>query len=196
LYDVAARSCLAAERASSAVGCSRNSRKRSVARDSRLEQRDPRSRPEHEEDEPDVEPETAERDDGEEQHRGHDQRKQLDGLGVDHRDHDERDDVVDDEGGEHERAQAIREARPDDSEHAEHERGVRRHRRPPAVRGRVARVQREVDRNGRRSSSEPGEERQCEPPALANLAQVELPSRLEPDDEEEERHQPAVHPVA
>ena len=30
----------------------------------------------------------------------------------------------------------------------------------------------------------------------AELSQIELSSRLEPDDEEEERHQPAVHPIA
>src|ERR687884_120862 len=34
------------------------------------------------------------------------------------------------------------------------------------------------------------------PPSLAQLAEVELAPRLEPDDEEEERHQAAVHPVA
>ena len=39
------------------------------------------------------------------------------------------------------------------------------------------------------------EQRQDEPPALAQLPEVELAARLEPDDEEEERHQAAVDPV-
>ncbi len=33
-------------------------------------------------------------------------------------------------------------------------------------------------------------------PALAQLAEVELALGLQPDDEEEERHQPLVDPVA
>src|SRR5918996_627147 len=40
------------------------------------------------------------------------------------------------------------------------------------------------------------EKRQHEAPSLPKLAEVELAPRLEPDDEEEERHQPAVHPLA
>ena len=42
----------------------------------------------------------------------------------------------------------------------------------------------------------PASKRQSEPPSLPQLAEVELAPRLEPDDEEEERHQPAVHPLA
>ena len=42
----------------------------------------------------------------------------------------------------------------------------------------------------------PASERQRHPAPLAQLADVELAPRLEADDEEEERHQPAVHPVA
>ena len=41
-----------------------------------------------------------------------------------------------------------------------------------------------------------GQQRQREPPPLAQLAEVELAPRLEPDDEEEERHQAAVDPLA
>ena len=43
--------------------------------------------------------------------------------------------------------------------------------------------------------AERGEQRQDEPAPLAQLAEVELAARLEPDDEEEERHQAAVHPL-
>ena len=42
----------------------------------------------------------------------------------------------------------------------------------------------------------PGQQRQRQPAALPQLAEVELAPRLEPDDEEEERHQAAVDPVA
>ena len=43
--------------------------------------------------------------------------------------------------------------------------------------------------------AEAGEERQREPSPLAQLAEVELPPRLEPDDEEEERHQARCSPT-
>ena len=66
----------------------------------------------------------------------------------------------------------------------------------PAVRRGAAGVEGEVDRDRHGHAAEPGEQRQGEPPPLAQLAEVELPARLEADDEEEERHQPAVHPVA
>ena len=58
-------------------------------------------------------------------------------------------------------------------------------------------VEGQVDRDRAPPSRRaPASERQREPPPLAQLAEVELAARLEPDDEEEERHQPAVHPVA
>ena len=57
-------------------------------------------------------------------------------------------------------------------------------------------VEREVDRDRDDHPAEPGEQRQREAAALAQLADVELAPRLEPDDEEEERHQPVVDPVA
>ena len=41
----------------------------------------------------------------------------------------------------------------------------------------------------------PASERQGESPPLAQLADVEFTPRLETDDEEEERHQAAVHPA-
>src|SRR4029453_19659512 len=40
------------------------------------------------------------------------------------------------------------------------------------------------------------EQRQREPPPLTELAQIELSPRFEPDDEEKERHQAAVDPLA
>ena len=64
------------------------------------------------------------------------------------------------------------------------------------MRGRTAGVEGEVDRDGDGHAADPGQERQREPPPLAQLAEVELAPRLQPDDEEEERHQAAVHPLA
>ena len=94
-------------------------------------------------------------------------------------------------------AQPVEVARPDEREHAEREGGVGRHRDAPAVRGRSAGVDGEVDRDRHRPSRRsPASSGSVERPPLAQLAQVELAPRLEPDDEEEERHQAAVHPLA
>ena len=117
-------------------------------------------------------------------------------LRVEERDHDQRDDVVDDGDRQQERAQPVGEARPDEREQAERERGVGRHRHPPPVRRRTAGIEREVDRDRAAMPAERREHRQREPAPLAQLAEVELAPRLEADDEEEERHQAAVHPVA
>jgi len=64
------------------------------------------------------------------------------------------------------------------------------------VRGRLAGVEGEEERDRYDHPAEPRGDRQRQPTALAQLAHVELPPRLEPDDEEEERHQPAVQPAA
>ena len=63
----------------------------------------------------------------------------ADVAAVDDRDDQQRDDVVDDDDRQHEGAQAIGEARPDQREHPERERGVGRHRHAPAVRRAAAR---------------------------------------------------------
>lgn len=62
-----------------------------------------------------------------------------------------------------------------------------RHRDVPAVRGRRAHVEDEVDGDRRQ------QRQQGESSALSQLAEVELAPRLEP--QHEELHQPAVHPV-
>ena len=59
---------------------------------------------------------------------------------------------------------------------------------PPGVHG-------DVDQDRHEHPAEPGRHRQREPPPLAQLAHVELATRLEPHDEEEERHQARVQPV-
>ena len=122
------------------------------------------------------------------------QRRHVDRRRVEHDDHEQRDEVVDDSDREQERTQAIGEARPDEREQAECERGVRRHRDAPAVRGGAAGVDREIDRDRGGCAAEAREHGQREAPAIAQLAEVELATSLEADDEEEERHQAAVDP--
>ncbi len=96
---------------------------------------EPNGEPDHEDD--------ARRD----QQRGHVHAARVRG-----RDHDQRDDVVDDREGQHERPQPHREARADERQQAERERRVGRHRDPPAVSRRPPGVQGEVDqRPGRQS---------------------------------------------
>ena len=116
-------------------------------------------------------------------------------VGVRGRDHHEREQVVDHDDGEDERPQAVGHAAPDEREQAERQRGVGRHRDPPAVRGRAAQVEREVDRDRGGHPADRGEHRQRQTPPLAQLAEVELAPRLEAEHEEEERHQAAVHPL-
>ena len=115
---------------------------------------------------------------------------------VDGGDDEQRDDVVDDDDRQQEAAQPVGEARADQGEHAEREGGVGRHRHAPALGRVVAGVEGEVDRDRDDHPAEGGEHRQGQAAALAQLADVELAPHLEPDDEEEERHQAVVDPVA
>jgi hypothetical protein len=57
-------------------------------------------------------------------------------------------------------------------------------------------VDREVDRHRAGHAAERGQHGDRQPSALAQLAEVELALGLQPDDEEEERHQALVHPAA
>ena len=66
----------------------------------------------------------------------------------------------------------------------------------PAMRGGPTGIDDEIDRDCNRHPADPRQQGQREASPLPQLAQVELPPGLEPNDEEEERHQPAVHPLA
>ena len=164
--------------------------------DSGLEERDPERGPEHRIDEPAMRAQRARDEDRDEAPDRDDEGADDERVRVRRRDHEERDDVVDDDDREHERAESVREARADERQHAERERRVRGHHGPPAVRGATAGVEGEVDQHGRGHPADSGDERQRHAAALAQLAHVELAARFEPDDEEEERHQPVVDPVA
>ena len=122
--------------------------------------------------------------------------RHVERLRVDGRDDDERDDVVDDDDGEHEGTQAVGKVRPDEREQAESEGRVGRHRDSPPACRRAAGVEREVDGDGHGHAADPRQQGQGQAPPVPQLAQIELTARLEADDEEEERHQPVVHPAA
>lgn len=71
---------------------------------------------------------------------------------------------------------------------------VGRHRHAPTVRARSAVVDDQVDRHRDRHAHQTRGEWQHESAPLAQVAEVELAPGLQPDDEEEQRHQPAVDP--
>jgi hypothetical protein len=206
---------------SSGVGCSRNSRKRFPAcsrcragggrgphqepkreahyqrLDARLERDDPHRAADHEVRRPAPQLES------EQQHQRHreqagrpDQRHDVDRVAVDERDHDKREQVVSDDDREHERPQAVGSPPAEQREQSQRERRVGRHRDAPALRGRAPEVEREVDRRRGAHAADRRQQREHQPPALAKVAEVELTPRLQTQHEEEERHQPAVHPLA
>ena len=84
----------------------------------------------------------------------------------------------------------------DQREDPEREGSVGADRDAPAPRGGLAAVEREVDQGRRDHPTERGENGRRQPTAFAQLAHVELATDLETGDEEEERHQPVVDPVA
>lgn len=148
--------------------------------DARLRQRDPGGDAQRRVHEASLDAEPHREDD-----RGKDpgraqQRARVEAGRVHGRDHDQRDDVVDDRHGEHERTEAERKARPDEGEHPKGERGVRRHRDAPSVRRVPLRVQREEDCDRHEHPADARRERQRHPATFAEFAQVELPARLEP----------------
>ena len=135
---------------------------------------------------PEQDGEQAERD-----QQGH----ELDVLGVDGRDHEQRHEVVDDDEREEPHAQARRPRR-HQRKHAEGEGRVGRHRGAPAVRRWLSGVDRQVDEHRHGEAAERGQHRDRHAAPVAQLAQVELALGLEPDDQEEQRHEALVDPVA
>ena len=60
----------------------------------------------------------------------------------------------------------------------------------------MARVEGQVDSDRDGHAAKRGDHREQDPAPLPQFAQIELPPRLEPYDEEEQRHQALVHPLA
>ncbi len=117
-------------------------------------------------------------------------------MGVDDGDHDERAEVIDDRERQQEHTQPRGGARREQREGAERQGGVGGHRGAPAARTRATGVERQVDRDGHRHAANRRKHRDRQTAPLAQLAQIELALCLEANDEEEERHQPFVDPVA
>jgi hypothetical protein len=90
---------------------------------------------------------------------------------------------------------AVRSPPAEQREQSQRESRLGRHRDAPAGGGRAPEVEREVDGRGAHAADR-RQQREHEPPALAKVAEVELATRLQTQHEEEERHQPAVHPLA
>ena len=120
----------------------------------------------------------------------------MDVVGVEDRDDEDRADVVDDGEREQEQLQRRRDAAAEQAEHADGHRDVGGHRDAPAVDGVAAGVDREVDQGGDQHPADRGDGRERGASGLPQLALDELALDLEPDDEEEQRHQPVVDPLA
>ena len=115
-------------------------------------------------------------------------------VAVDDGDHDQRGEVVDDEHREQEDPHPVRNAAAQEGEQPERQGGVRGHRHPPAVRARLSGVDRQEQHNRDHHPDQAGGQRKDEPPPFPQIPQVELAPRLQPDDQEEQRHQAAVDP--
>ncbi len=113
---------------------------------------------------------------------------------VDGSDHDQSHEVVEDRHGQQAEAQP-RAAGSDQSQHSEREGGVGGHRRAPAICGRAARVEREVDQDGKRHSAQRGRQRKRYPAPVAQLSHVHFPLGFQAEDQEEEGHQALVDPL-
>ena len=163
--------------------------------DARLEKRDPEAGAEDRDGRPTHRGwREAKRDQRGEERRRQGQRDQLDVLGVDGRDHEQGDQVVDHQQRKEAHPQPLG-SRCDQGEYAERERRVGRHRGAPALRSRAAGVEGEVDQHGHRHATRGGERGQREALPLPKRSEVELPLGLQPDDQEEERHQALVDPL-
>ena len=85
---------------------------------------------------------------------------------------------------------------PEEGEDAQRDRDVGGHGNAPTVAPSSAGVERDVDERGHRHPTERGDHRQRRLARFRELALDELALDLEPDDEEEHRHQTVVHPLA
>ena len=115
-------------------------------------------------------------------------------VAVDDGDHDQRGEVVDHEHREQEDPHPIGNAAAQQGEQPERQGGVRGHRHPPAVRARLSGVDRQEQDNRDHHPDQAGGQRKDEPPPFPQIPKVELAPRLQPDDQEEQRHQAAVDP--
>ena len=126
---------------------------------------------------------------------GDGERKEREMVRVHRGDDEQRHEVVEDRERQQADAQA-RAAGSDQREHAEREGGVGRHGGSPALRPVAAGVEGQEDQDRQRHASHRRDQRDRDAPPLAQLPHVELALGLEPEDQEEERHQALVDPDA
>ena len=124
------------------------------------------------------------------------EREQRNAIAVGEGDDEQRTEIVDDRERQQEHAQPRRTGGRDERKRAEGERRVGGHRRPPSPRAGAAGVDREVHADAQRHAAQGCDHRDRDAAPLAQLAEVELTLGLQADDEEEQRHQPFIHPLA
>ena len=157
---------------------------------------EPADHPQHHVDEHRTHPDLPQHP-GDEQHAGRTgEPAQGQVVGVEHRDHRDRAEVVDDRQRQQEQPGSRRHARTDREDDCDGEGDVRGHRDTPATRGVGAGVEDRVDGRGHHHAAERGDDRQRCRTRVAELSEDELALDLERDDEEEDRHQAVVDDVA
>src|SRR5262249_1796841 len=88
----------------------------------------------------------------------------------------------------------MRDSLAQEGEEADDERDVSRHRDAPPGYRRLTPLQRQVDSRGHDHSAEGGNDRQRRLAQRAQLPRDDFPFDFQPDDEEEEGHQPVIDP--
>ena len=116
-------------------------------------------------------------------------------MGVDRGDDHEAHDVVDDREREDEAAQSFGSVPAKESEQAEGEGSIGRHRHAPTVRRGPTSVDGQVEPDRPHHPTESREHGKDDSGTLSKLADVEFPACLEPDDQEEEAHEATVDPA-
>ncbi len=164
--------------------------------DARLEQGDPERDADHRRRGGAPDRREAQADEHAEEPNRDGQRRERDVGAVDGGDDEQRAQVVDHGQGEQEDPQARGAAGRRQRQQAERERRVGRHRGAPAVRAPAAGVEGQVDGDGDEHAPEPGHDGQRQARAIAQLAEIELALGLQADDQEEERHEAVVDPLA
>jgi hypothetical protein len=138
----------------------------------RGEGREPHQQPDQHVDRGAPEPDEAQREQGQEQRRGGQQRHDVDVVGVEQRDRGHRADVVHDRQGQQEHPQLVRAARPDQGQHPDHHRGVGGDRDAPRPCRRPARVEQQEQRGRHGQPAHRGQRRGGDRAGAAQLPSV------------------------
>jgi hypothetical protein len=120
----------------------------------------------------------------------------IERIRIDHADDRYRGDVVEDGQCQQEHPQLGRAARADDGKRSEQERGVRADHDSPAPGFFARRIERQIEQGGDDHAPQRRGGGDEYAPTVGQLAHRKFATDFEPDDEEEQRHQSVVHPVA